>query len=114
MYFIVRFCPRFFGEFEIWFTIWVSLKTEFGCIVNHVLKYCPECGKESKYDWGRSQEAPLSEPNSFADKNVVALFYCFSVQQVLARHSLCDFSFEKIDFCKIHRIDLEIDFEFYS
>ena len=38
MYFIARFCPRFFGESEIWFTIWISLEKEIGCIVHHVLK----------------------------------------------------------------------------
>ena len=38
MRFISRFCSCFFGEFEIWFSIWVSLKTEFSCIVHHVLK----------------------------------------------------------------------------
>ena len=38
MHFISPFFSWFFGEFEIWFTIWVSLKTEFGCIVHHVLK----------------------------------------------------------------------------
>ena len=41
MYFMVRFCPCFFGESgEIWFTNWDSFRTEIGPrIVNHVLKY---------------------------------------------------------------------------
>ena len=39
MRFISRFCSRFFGESEIWFTIWISLEKEIGCIVHHVLNF---------------------------------------------------------------------------
>ena len=37
MCFISRFCSRFFGESDIWFTIRISLEKEIGCIVHHVL-----------------------------------------------------------------------------
>ena len=37
MRFISCFCSCFFGESDIWFTIWVSLKKEIGCVVHHVL-----------------------------------------------------------------------------
>ena len=37
MHFIARLCSCFFGESDIWFTIWEGLKTEFGCTVHHVM-----------------------------------------------------------------------------
>ena len=36
--FHISFLLLFFGESEIWYTIWMSLEKEIRCIVHHVLK----------------------------------------------------------------------------